>query len=132
MRFAPIHHGQPSVVGIGGARRPAPNRGCEGFFQQGGVTMDLGQGGFLVFAQMDPELGSAIAFGAVVGLIAGAVCGLLPLIVGLTRKQVGLGVGGFVSCVIAGAVLGLLLAAPVAVIFTVIMFAVKRSPTPTA
>ena len=51
------------------------------------------------------------------GFIAGVVCGLAPPIFGAMRARMALGVGGFVACAAAGAVLGLLLAVPVAIVF---------------
>jgi hypothetical protein len=58
-------------------------------------------------------------------IVAGVVCGLVPLIVGLTRGEKGLAWGGFVSCIIGGFVLGLIAAVPLAIIFTVLI--VKNS-----
>ena len=58
------------------------------------------------------------------GFIAGVVCGLAPLIFGAMRGRIALGVGGFVACAAAGAVLGLLLAVPVAIVF---VYFIQRS-----
>ena len=55
---------------------------------------------------------------ALAGLIAGIVVGLLPLGIGFWKDRVALGVVGFVASALSGIVLGLLLAIPVAVVFT--------------
>jgi hypothetical protein len=53
----------------------------------------------------------------VAAIIAGAVCGLVPLIYGLNKGQTGLAVGGFFACLAGGLILGLILAIPLAVLF---------------
>ena len=58
-------------------------------------------------------------------IVAGVICGVVPLIVGLTRGETGLAWGGFVSCIVGGFVLGLIAALPLAIIFTVLI--VKNS-----
>jgi hypothetical protein len=63
------------------------------------------------------DLGAAIAVGAAIGV----VCGLVPLIFGLTRDEKGLAWGGFGACIAAGAMLGLLLAIPMAIVFTILI-----------
>src|SRR4051794_463307 len=50
-------------------------------------------------------------------LVAGVVCGLVPLIYGLVKGQQALAFGGFVACIAAGFVLGLLLAVPMGAVF---------------
>jgi hypothetical protein len=47
-----------------------------------------------------------VVAGMIFGLIFGILAGLVPLIVGVKKKQVGLGVGGFFASAISGAVLG--------------------------
>lgn len=66
-------------------------------------------------------------------LIAGVVAGLFPLVFGLTRDQTPLAIGGFVACLASGLVLGLLLAAPVAVLFMIVIYMQSRDEqrTPT-
>jgi Zn-dependent protease with chaperone function len=49
--------------------------------------------------------------------VAGAICGLVPLVYGLARGETGLGLAGFAACLIAGVVLGVLLAVPLAALF---------------
>jgi hypothetical protein len=49
--------------------------------------------------------------------IAGAICGLVPLVYGIARGETGIGLAGFAACLIAGVVLGVLLAVPLAALF---------------
>jgi hypothetical protein len=66
-------------------------------------------------------------------LVAGAICGLVPLIYGLTRGQTALAVGGFVACVIGGLLLGVILAVPLAALFAYLIWRQGRTTTaPTA
>ena len=60
------------------------------------------------------------------GFIVGGLCGLLPLLIGLKRQRPGLAWGSWISCVAAGLVLGLLLAVPVAIVFTVIILCLRK------
>lgn len=48
----------------------------------------------------------------------------MPLIIGIVRKRVALGVAGFATTVVAGFILGLILAIPSALVWTVIIFVV--------
>jgi hypothetical protein len=64
-----------------------------------------------------------LLFGA---LGMGGLCGLLPLIIGMRKGQQGLGLTGFVVCVLCGLVLGVLLAAPAAIVFTLIIVSKAR------
>jgi hypothetical protein len=50
-------------------------------------------------------------------IVAGALCGLVPLIYGLARAQTGLAAGGFAACLLGSALLGVLLAVPLAALF---------------
>ena len=52
-----------------------------------------------------------------IGLLGGIAVGLVPLVTGMKKGQVGLAMGGFFICAIAGALLGFLLAIPSAAIF---------------
>ena len=63
-------------------------------------------------------------------LFVGALCGLLPLFVGLKRQKTGLAVAGLISCVIGGFILGIILALPVAIVFTVIILCTKPPAPP--
>jgi hypothetical protein len=64
-----------------------------------------------------------LLFGA---LGMGSLCGLLPLIFGMRKGQQSLGLAGFVVCVFCGLVLGVLLALPAAIVFTLIIFSKAR------
>lgn len=66
------------------------------------------------------------AIGTLVGgAFVGILCGLVPLIAGFTKGQPRLGWIGFASCVVAGLLLGLLVAAPVALVFTIVILLKK-------
>ncbi|MDC7293267.1 MULTISPECIES: hypothetical protein [unclassified Butyrivibrio] len=72
------------------------------------------------------DYSSAYAIGAVVGsLVMGIVLGLVPLITGIKKQKVGLGVGGFFACLVGAFVLGILLGAPLCGLF---MFLILRKP----
>ena len=72
------------------------------------------------------DYSSAYAIGAVVGsLVMGVVLGLVPLITGIKKQKVGLGVGGFFACLVGAFVLGILLGAPLCGLF---MFLILRKP----
>jgi len=68
------------------------------------------------------DVGDAI----LIGLIVGIVLGLIPLAVGLWKGRTQLAWIGFVATAISGALLGLLLAVPVAIIFTIAIFMTAR------
>jgi flagellar basal body-associated protein FliL len=61
----------------------------------------------------------------IVGLIAGAIVGIWPLIAGIRAEQRNLGISGFFATLLGGAVFGLLLAVPIAVFFA--WFIAKKS-----
>ena len=63
------------------------------------------------------DAGALIAIGTAVGI----VCGLVPLIFGLSRNEKGLAWGGFAACVLGGALFSLILALPLAIIFAVLI-----------
>lgn len=72
------------------------------------------------------DYSSAYAIGAVVGsLVMGIALGLVPLITGITKKKVGLGIGGFFACLAGAFVLGIILGAPLCGLF---MFLILRKP----
>jgi predicted lipid-binding transport protein (Tim44 family) len=60
------------------------------------------------------------------GLVAGALCGLLPLLLGMKKQRRGLALASWISCVLSGLILGLLLAVPVASVFTVVILCLKK------
>ena len=57
-------------------------------------------------------------FGAIIGsLVVGVISGAIPLVIGINKKQLGLGIGGFIICVVSGLILGLILAIPMCILF---------------
>ena len=75
---------------------------------------------------MDPAKLAGLIFG---GLVAGALCGLIPYFVGKKRWQAKLGNAGLVSCIIGGAIGGVILALPVAGVFALIIATRPANPT---
>jgi hypothetical protein len=64
------------------------------------------------------------------GLVAGTVCGLVPLVVGIVKNRVALGLGGLAACMVAGLALGLILAIPVAALFVYLIYrSARERPT---
>jgi len=59
-------------------------------------------------------------------LFAGAICGLIPYGVGKWMGRVSLGVAGLITSVICGAILGVILAGPVAVVFSLAILILGR------
>ena len=53
-----------------------------------------------------------------INIAIGIVLGLIPLSVGLIRKRSKIAAGGFLACVIGGAILGIFLALPACLYFT--------------
>jgi hypothetical protein len=72
---------------------------------------------------------SFLLFSMIGGLVAGAVMGLIPLIVGLKKRQKVLAWSGFGACTLGGILLGLLLALPIAIVFLIIIL-VRGKKTP--
>ncbi len=66
-------------------------------------------------------------YSTIIGVIVGFVVGLVPLISGIFRKNLKLGLIGFVCSLIGGAILSLILALPVAGIFTWLILKGKTS-----
>ncbi len=60
-------------------------------------------------------------------LMAGALIGAIPAITGAVKGKLGLGLGGFVCCVIGSVILGLLLSVPLCAIFMFLIF--KKTAT---
>ena len=63
------------------------------------------------------------------GTIAGVLLGIWPLIRGANSQQTTLGVGGFFASTISGALLGLILALPIAWLFA---YLIKKNSKSTA
>jgi len=63
------------------------------------------------------------------GTVAGVLAGLWPLIKGVNSQQASLGVAGFFASLISGAVLGIILALPIAWLFS---YLIKKNTKSTA
>ncbi|MBQ1472873.1 MAG: hypothetical protein IIZ31_03700 [Lachnospiraceae bacterium] len=73
------------------------------------------------------SLDTAAVVGAIVGsLVAGALLGLIPLIIGLKKGKKGLAIGGFAACIVGSLIAGLLLNIPMCVLFTVLIFVLGK------
>ncbi|MDR6218927.1 SHOCT domain-containing protein [Deinococcus soli (ex Cha et al. 2016)] len=70
----------------------------------------------------------AIVMGLIFGGVAGLIVGAAPMVYGMTRQRPALAFGGFAACAVSGAVLGLLLAVPVAGVFC---YLISKSAAPT-
>jgi len=83
-----------------------------------GVGGVIGAGiGFAVAQRMSPKrLGLFLGGGT-----AGLVCGLVPYFIGKKKNNRKLGKIALWSCIAAGLILGILLALPVAVIFSIVI-----------
>jgi hypothetical protein len=57
---------------------------------------------------------------------AGGLCGLVPLVYGLARSETGLALLGFAACLVGGALLGVLLAVPIAALFAWLIWRESR------
>jgi hypothetical protein len=73
-----------------------------------------------------PILIVARMFGA---FFIGAVLGLIPFFVARSRGQQGLGIAALLSSIAGGLILGILLAGPVAFVFTIVAL-VRTPPAP--
>lgn len=60
-------------------------------------------------------------------LFIGILCGIVPYKLGKKMGEEGWGLGGFISCVIGGLFLGMILAIPFAAIFSAIILVSKKS-----
>ena len=75
---------------------------------------------------MDPAKLAGLIVG---GLVAGALCGLIPFFVGKKGGQTTLGNAGLICCIIGGAIGGIILALPVAGVFALIIATRPANPT---
>ena len=71
---------------------------------------------------MDGAFMAGVLIGA---LLMGVVIGLIPLIIGIVKEQLNLGIIGLVSCIVGNLILGLLLSIPIALIFSIIILTKK-------
>jgi hypothetical protein len=69
----------------------------------------------------------AYLYGALFTASIGFVIGLIPLVVGIVKKKVKLGVLGLLASTVGGGILGLILALPFAAIFTWLIL--KQEPS---
>jgi hypothetical protein len=72
-----------------------------------------------------PEFMAGLVIGS---LVAGGLCGLFPLCIGISRKRVDLGIGGMLLCIVCGFCGGLLIAGPMAVIVATAIYAFTPKP----
>ena len=67
--------------------------------------------------------------GIIFGAVLGAIVGLIPLILGIVKKNLKIGALGFIGSIIGSAILGLLLAIPIAAIFVYLIIKGKNEST---
>ena len=68
----------------------------------------------------------SLELAAIIGsLIGGAIVGLAPAICGFIKQKFGLAAGGFVACVVASFLLGLILSVPTCALFLFLIFRKK-------
>lgn len=73
------------------------------------------------------SLDTAAVVGAIVGsLVAGALLGLIPLIIGLKKGKKGLAFGGFAACIVGSLLAGLILNIPMCALFTILIFVLDK------
>ena len=63
------------------------------------------------------------------GLFVGALCGLLPFGLAKWKRRVSLGIGALITCIVCGLILGIMLAAPVAIIFSAVVLIMGKKET---
>ena len=65
--------------------------------------------------------------GLIIGaLLMGTLLGLLPLILGIKRGKVGLGVAGIIACIVGHFIWGLFVSIPVSIIFAIVILILSR------
>ncbi|MCY7375045.1 MAG: hypothetical protein LH472_03640 [Pyrinomonadaceae bacterium] len=79
--------------------------------------------------QIKLTINEAIFYASVAHAIIGFLLGLIPLILGFIKKERSYAVFGFLGSIIGGAILGLLLSLPIAVIF---IWLILRKPEQSA
>jgi hypothetical protein len=108
------------------AARPAPVVPT-----QGGSTPNkwiaFAIGGVVGFFAIGPLGGGMLAVRIVGGMVAGMLAGLIPFAVARSRGDSRFADTAMTWCVVSGAVLGILLAGPVAIAFTIAAATRKRS-----
>jgi hypothetical protein len=76
--------------------------------------------------------GEAILYATLINAGIGIVLGLIPLLFGYFNKRFKLGVLGFIAAIIGGAILGVFLSIPAAVIFTWLVVRKSKAETGSA
>ena len=76
---------------------------------------------------MDPTNMTAMQW-IMIGGALGLVFGLVPLITGIIKKNIQFGIYGLLGSIAGGAVLGLLLAVPIAAVFTWLIVRGPKKP----
>jgi len=62
-------------------------------------------------------------FSTIIGsIISGAIVGAIPAICGAIKHKIGLAIGGFISCLVASFLLGLILSVPTCSVFLFLIF----------
>ena len=98
-----------------GARKPAPEKTVNPLGTVVSVVAAIG--GYMAMNLLPPTTKARVIGGG----IAGAVLGLLPFFVGRRLKQQKLAAQALTWCCIAGVALGMVLAGPVALVFTLVL-----------
>ncbi len=81
---------------------------------------------------VDPSTVSTLFIAILIGgIIGGIMVGAVPAICGAIKRKPGLAVGGFFACFGANILLGLLLSAPLCVLFTILIFRKGKDETST-
>jgi hypothetical protein len=70
-------------------------------------------------------MSSLVVNGLIFGTVMGLCLGIIPLILGMKKNQVGLAFGGFFGCIVAGATGGCILGIPCAALF---WWLIKKAP----
>ena len=98
-----------------GARKPAPEKTVNPLGTVVSVVAAIG--GYMAMNVLPPTTKARVIGGG----IAGAVLGLLPFFVGRHLKQQKLATHALTWCCVAGVALGMVLAGPVALVFTLVL-----------
>lgn len=83
---------------------------------------------FLSAISMHTDSMSYLAAATVAGLAVGAICGLLPFIMARRRGRSSLGSGALITCICFGGILGLILAVPTMVAFSIVILGLGPLP----
>lgn len=81
---------------------------------------------FSILENLQTNAQNGVLMGAV---IAGTLCGLIPLGAGARQNRLGLAIFGFVACLVMGVLGGALFALPTALVVKVIIVCTRPRPT---